>query len=101
VVRERASQDPAPAGLQVSTLRVAGEELVVISYESESGPEEGLTPAEREVAVLAAGGAKNAEIAAKRKTSLRTVSKQLAAVHRKLGVHSRAELALRLGPPRR
>ena len=73
----------------------------MVSYEVGSERPQALTPAEREVAMLAARGAKTAEIATLRKTTVRTVSKQLDAVHRKLGVHSRAELALRLAPARR
>ena len=52
-----------------------------------------LSPAEREVALLAVQGATNAAIARRRGTSDRTVANQLAAVFEKLGVHSRAELA--------
>jgi DNA-binding NarL/FixJ family response regulator len=55
---------------------------------------DGLAQAEREVAGLAVLGLSNAEIGARRGTSLRTVANQLARVYRKLGVGSRAELAV-------
>ena len=45
------------------------------------------------------GGQTNAEISRARGTSPRTVSKQLDSVYRKLGVHSRGELAARVGRP--
>ncbi|MGH0037825.1 MAG: helix-turn-helix transcriptional regulator [Myxococcota bacterium] len=55
-----------------------------------------LTEAEREAALLAVQGATNTAIAARRGTSERTVANQLASAFRKLGVHSRAELAATL-----
>jgi len=55
-----------------------------------------LSPTERQVAELAGRGRSDAEIAAARHTSRRTVENQLQNVYRKLGVHSRVELASRL-----
>ena len=55
-----------------------------------------LTTAEREVAVEAARGLSNSEIAEARGRSVRTVVNQLASVFAKLGLGSRAELAARL-----
>lgn len=54
-----------------------------------------LTPSERQVAELVAGGLTNREVAARLFTSVRTVEGHLAAVYRKLGVRSRTELAKR------
>ena len=54
-----------------------------------------LTDAEVDVARLAIDGLSNAEIAARRGTSLRTVANQMASILRKLGVQSRRELAAR------
>lgn len=51
-----------------------------------------LTAAESEVAALVLAGRRNAEIAAARGTSLRTVANQVASVFRKLGVGSRLHL---------
>lgn len=55
-----------------------------------------LTEAEREVAALIATGISNAAIAAQRGSSARTIANQVQAVFRKLGVRSRAELAVRV-----
>jgi DNA-binding NarL/FixJ family response regulator len=55
-----------------------------------------LTTAEREVAELAARGLGTDRIAALRGSSERTVANLLARIYKKLGVHSRAELAHRL-----
>jgi DNA-binding CsgD family transcriptional regulator len=52
--------------------------------------------AEREVALAVIDGRTNAQIAAARKTSLRTVANQIVAMYRKLGVHSRSELVVAL-----
>jgi DNA-binding NarL/FixJ family response regulator len=79
---------------------VGGRSLVVLSYPTPRdasqarGPEE-LTFAERDVLALVLRGHRNAEIAATRGTSLGTVSKQIDSIYRKLGVHSRGELAAR------
>ena len=51
-----------------------------------------LTEAEREVAELVVEGRTNAEVAAHRGTSARTVANQLARIYRTLEVGSRAEL---------
>ena len=52
----------------------------------------GVTAAERAVLALAAAGLSNAETAARRGVSPRTVANQMASLFRKLGVHSRLEL---------
>jgi DNA-binding CsgD family transcriptional regulator len=52
----------------------------------------GLTPSERDVALLSIKGLSVAEIAALRNTQAGTVKAQCAAVYRKAGVNSRAEL---------
>ena len=57
-----------------------------------------LTEAERSVLSLVLMGRNNAEIAAARATSVRTVANQLAAIFDKLGVHGRSELAAALIP---
>ena len=58
---------------------------------------EGLTAAERRVAVLAADGRTNREVAAELYLGERTVASHLTRVYAKLGVRSRTELARRLG----
>jgi DNA-binding CsgD family transcriptional regulator len=55
-----------------------------------------LGEAERAVARLAVDGKTNAEIAAARGTSERTVAHQLTSIFKKLGVRSRGELAAKL-----
>jgi DNA-binding CsgD family transcriptional regulator len=62
----------------------------------------GLTLAESDVVALLSSGSSNREIAAHRGTSVRTVSNQLAAIFKKLGLSSRNELVeLAAGLPRR
>ena len=55
--------------------------------------EEGLTPAERRVAVLVAEGRTNREVAAELFLGERTVAGHLTHIYAKLGVRSRTELA--------
>lgn len=57
-----------------------------------AGPSEDLTPREREIAALAAGGASNLEIASRLVVSVRTVENHLQHAYRKLGVGNRREL---------
>jgi DNA-binding CsgD family transcriptional regulator len=56
-----------------------------------------LSPTERQVAELAAGGATNKEIAGALFLSVKTVEANLSRIYRKLDVRSRTELASRLG----
>ncbi|HSC86782.1 MAG TPA: helix-turn-helix transcriptional regulator [Polyangiaceae bacterium] len=60
----------------------------------ERGRPEGLTAAECEVLEMVRSGHSNAEIAAQRATSPRTVANQIARVLRKLGASSRRQVAL-------
>jgi DNA-binding CsgD family transcriptional regulator len=55
----------------------------------------GLTPLEQRVAALAAQGMTNRDVAAALFISAKTVEANLSRVHRKLGIHSRAELGRR------
>jgi len=64
------------------------------------GGVEPLTPREREVALLAAGGRTSPEIGEHLGLSTRTVDTHLARVYRKLGIAGRAELAGALDPGR-
>jgi DNA-binding CsgD family transcriptional regulator len=54
-----------------------------------------LTPTERAVAELVAGGATNREIATRLFVSVKTVEANLSKIYQKLGVRSRTELAVR------
>lgn len=73
-----------------------GEPLVVLSLPVGDEILAGLTEAERAVARDAISGLSNAAIARRRGSSPRTVANQLAAIYRKLGVTSRAELVVTL-----
>jgi DNA-binding NarL/FixJ family response regulator len=55
-----------------------------------------LSDAEREVAAAIVAGSTNADIAARRGTSERTIANQVSAILRKTGAGSRSELAVRL-----
>ena len=63
-----------------------------------------LTETERRIAELAAEGRSNKEIATALYVTPKTVGTQLSRIYRKVGVHSRTELANRLseeaGPPK-
>ena len=88
--RRRASLTP-PDGLRASVL--SGADVVLLSYPAASvllPP--GLTDAEREVVEAIVEGKSNAQIAAARGRSARTVANQVNSVFRKLGVGSRTEL---------
>jgi DNA-binding CsgD family transcriptional regulator len=80
-----------PAQLRSTTLPFANGRYVLLSFAREGADD--LTAAEREVTLAALSGLSNAGIAKQRGSSPRTVANQLALVFRKLGVHSRAELA--------
>ncbi len=84
-----------PSGLVAWHLDLGdGQELALFELEtSDSWPRAtGVTAAERAVLALAAAGLSNAEAAARRGVSPRTVANQMASLFRKLGVHSRLEL---------
>jgi DNA-binding CsgD family transcriptional regulator len=101
---ERPPRIDAPSALAALELDVDGERFAVLEWPTASSPPApaALTPAEAEVAALAAAGLSNAEIGASRGAAARTVANQLARAFRKLGVRSRAELCVRLscGRPR-
>lgn len=79
-------------------LSLDGERLIVGEARAPSSVGPGLTKAESVVAMLAARGMSNTQIARERGTSASTVAKQLERVYRTLGVASRAELAARVRP---
>lgn len=81
---------------QVSSFQLGGLDFVVLSAPLAPLPLAGLTKAEQAVVALVVAGLTNAEIAARRNTSVRTVSNQLAAIFQKAGVGSRVELASRV-----
>ncbi len=76
------------------SIRTPGNEIVVFdSVLGVSEPAEPLTSAERSVLRALINGEDNCEIAASRRTSPRTVANQVAALFKKFGTSSRAELA--------
>jgi DNA-binding CsgD family transcriptional regulator len=87
---------PPPPGLTAEHVNVRGQSQIVLSFPivAPDAPA-GLTAAERAVAVLVLEGRTDAEIAAIRGVSKRTVGNQVASIFRKLGVGSRVELAAR------
>jgi len=85
---------PDRARARTTSFSIGGVEFGVLSVPLEPpGMLDVLSAAEREVALAALEGLSNTAIARARGTSPRTVANQLAALYRKLGVKSRAELA--------
>ncbi len=86
---------PPATGVRAWKVRVAGRLFAIISLPVGVGPLlPVLTLAERDVADRVLRGESNREVAQGRGTSERTVANQLAAIYQKLGVASRAELAV-------
>jgi DNA-binding CsgD family transcriptional regulator len=70
-------------------------QVIVLSAPSLRLPAQ-LSPAERAVVRAVVAGRSNAEIAAARATSSKTVANQLYAIYRKLGVETREQLVAKL-----
>src|SRR5262249_27016401 len=83
VVRERARKELAATGVRVRR-------------EAQSRADS-LTPSERRIAELAAGGASNRDIAQALFVTVKTVEMHLGHTYRKLGIASRHELGAHLG----
>lgn len=80
-------------------VQIGGEQLHVLRFDAPSLPAEWrrrLTPAQAAVASAAAQGFADGEIARERRVSVRTVSNQLAAVYRAMGLGGRVELIRRV-----
>jgi DNA-binding NarL/FixJ family response regulator len=79
---------------------VSNAEAALIALSQPDDPEgmSALTPAERAVAQVLLLGLSDQNIARARNSSRHTVSKQVAAIYKKLGVRSRVELACKLAP---
>ena len=88
----------ASKGPRITVGEIAGRRALVLSFPvaPPAVALAALSAGQREVAALVLEGRSSREIAALRATSVRTVANQLAAIYRKLGVSSRAELAARL-----
>ena len=76
----------------------ARDELARVGLRHRSGNE--LTKSEQRIAVLAASGLTNREVAAAAFLSTKTVEAHLGRVYRKLGIRSRAELGALMGERR-
>jgi DNA-binding NarL/FixJ family response regulator len=86
----------------LTRFRMGSEEFAVLSVPvGSSHALAALTPSERSVVQAVLAGRSNNEIAEARATAPRTVANQLAAIYRKLGISSRAELALWCSAPTR
>jgi DNA-binding NarL/FixJ family response regulator len=91
-----------PPGLELDVLDLDGEEIAVLHFPV--GPRAdlmGLSGAEADVATAIVNGMSNEEIARVRRTSPRTVAKQVASIFRKLAISSRRELVARVRSERR
>lgn len=92
----RALVPGVPAGLEALSFEGgSGDHVVLVLPLPEWELPPGLTRAEREVARAVLTGQRTAEIAARRGTTVRTVSNQVQAIYQKLGVGSRVQLAAR------
>lgn len=78
------------------TLERVGDTRIQLTYRPPRPLLGSLTASELEIAFMVADSMSNAEIALQRRASVRTVCNQLAGLYRKLGVHCRRELVLRL-----
>jgi DNA-binding CsgD family transcriptional regulator len=82
-----------PHSFTAHELSIEGEAYAVLEIGlRELAPPSGLTGAEQAVVGLVIEGKSNAEIAAQRGTSVRTVANQLRSVYAKLGISGRAQL---------
>jgi len=97
----RRALDLASAGGLVATAERARDELRVTGakvHRPESSGLESLTPSERRIVQLATDGASNPEIAQALFVTVKTVEMHLGNAYRKLGIHSRQQLATLLPP---
>lgn len=81
-----------PEALAVRTLEVDGERFAIFEWETNPRDVSMLSPAERAVLELVVKGRSNAQIAAARRCSARTVANQIASLRKKLGAGSRFDL---------
>jgi DNA-binding CsgD family transcriptional regulator len=91
-MRESRRSPPRPSPPELVALESPDGDLVVLSFPLPEEPAAPLTPAEAHVLELLLEGKSNAEVAARRGITPRTVANQVASLFRKLGVCSRLEL---------
>lgn len=94
--KEREERAPMPPPLCLRAARVC-EDRILLRFPAlvPSWPEH-FTGAEREIAIMIAGGATNHQIAERRATSVRTVTNQVLSLFRKANVGARAALVAHL-----
>ena len=81
-----------PRGLRAARIRLEDDEFAVLTFPlAPITLPDSLTEAERSVARALLAGESNAQIAAARHTSVRTIASQVSSLMRKLRVQSRAE----------
>jgi DNA-binding CsgD family transcriptional regulator len=85
-----------PEGLRADRFTLAGEEFMVLSFVAIDGVAGALTAAEADIVQHIMMGRSNREIATYRRTSIRTVTNQVAGILRKLGARSRYDLVVML-----
>ncbi len=99
--RKTAARESLAAALEVfeelGALVWAGRARAELSRIGGRRTTEGLTPTERRIVELVAQGRSNKEVGAALFVTAKTVETTLSRIYRKLGVHSRTELAHRLG----
>ncbi len=88
---------PEDESTRMTAFDFRGARYAVVSWSPRAEACARLTPAERAVAQLIVAGRSNEEIARVRSTSVNTVSNQVSALLRKVGVGSRFELIAALG----
>jgi DNA-binding NarL/FixJ family response regulator len=92
----------APPGLVVETFELGEDRYALLEWPAaDRRLPESLTPCEREIAALVLAGLENAEIARRRRRSVRTVAHQVESIFRRLRVGSRLELFALLSQGRR
>jgi DNA-binding CsgD family transcriptional regulator len=93
VARGGAPSTDRLAGPSINSIRIGGEELIIVSFPLDEVRHDALTESEAIVIGHVLSGRTNDEIALIRGVSTRTVANQLRSAYRKLGVCSRAEAA--------
>src|SRR5262245_13517945 len=84
-----------PEPLRVTTFEAGSDTFAILSFPVHELPlPDALSAAEKGVCRLLLTGASNAEIARQRRTSVRTVANQVAAILKKLNAGSRSELPM-------
>jgi DNA-binding NarL/FixJ family response regulator len=92
----------APPGLVVDTFELGEHSYALLEWPAaDRRVPEKLTPCEREILALVLAGLDNAEIARRRRRSVRTVAHQVESIFRRLRVGSRLELFAVLSQGRR